>query len=88
MPEYIPEIELEIGYAIEEIPAFTIDQVLDENSENPIANKAVATKLKEMEGKLNKPIIVEDDGQGTVTLSRDTGVTVYDDGQGQISITV
>jgi hypothetical protein len=49
-----PEIKLSIGYlAAEEIPGITVDQELNIESENAIANKAVATAINELNEKVD-----------------------------------
>lgn len=49
-----PEIKLSIGYlAAEELPKQEIDQELNIESENAIANKAVATAINELNEKVD-----------------------------------
>lgn len=49
-----PEIKLSIGYlAAEELPKQEIDQTLNIESENAIANKAVATAINELNEKVD-----------------------------------
>lgn len=49
-----PEIKLSVGYlAAEELPKQEIDQTLNIESENAIANKAVATAINELNDKVD-----------------------------------